>query len=219
MTVSRDVDREGGRSPWCKIRARRVWQTRKGGGALAAPLRLLPYVLPGPIAVGSPRSAPSPCTCRKAARSLVARLRGAFRWRKGWTGSYCSSGTNARCRSLWRGHTWAYRLLARLAFDATAQAMRARLCRVRYRLTPPPRPQTCKDCWHSGGLDFHVPDVLWRAVIDGQVWKVPGLGAVVDPVLCLACFDRRAEDRGVDYRPGLVVLGSRSWLVGMAKPR
>ena len=134
-------------------------------------------------------------------------------------GSYCSSGTSATCRFRRRGHMWACRLSPGLAFSAVAKAIVAQLRLVCYRLTPPPRPQTCKDCWHSGGLDFHVPDVLWRAVIDGQVWKVPGLGAVVDPVLCLACFDRRAEDRGVDYRPGLVVLGSRSWLAGMAKPR
>ena len=109
---------------------------------------------------------------------------------------------------------WACRLSPGLAFSAVAKATVAQLRLVCYRLTLPPRPQTCKDCWHSGGLDFHVPDALWHAVIDGQVWKVPGLGAVTDPALCLTCFDRRAEHRGVDYRSGLVVLGRASWLAG-----
>ncbi len=102
---------------------------------------------------------------------------------------------------------WACRLSPGLAFSAVAKAIVAQLRLIGYRLTLPPRPQTCKDCWHSGGLDFHVPDVLWRAVIDGQLWKVPGLGAVANPMLCLACFDRRAEHRGVDYRPGSGSIG------------
>ncbi len=92
-------------------------------------------------------------------------------------GSYCSSGTSATCRFHPRGHMWACRLSLRLAFSAVAKAIAAQLRLVCYQLTLPPRPQTCKDCWRSGGLDFHVPDALWRAVIEGQLWKVPGLGA------------------------------------------
>ncbi len=51
---------------------------------------------------------------------------------------------------------------------------------------PSPAPPNLQGLLALRGLDFHVPDVLWRAVIDGQVRKVPGLGAVVNPVLCLA---------------------------------
>lgn len=71
-----------------------------------------------------------------------------------------------------------------------------------------PRPQTCKDCWRSDGIDFHVPDPLWRAVCAGSVWA----DGVTDPVLCLDCFDRRAERAGIDYAAAITVLGRRSWL-------
>jgi hypothetical protein len=31
-------------------------------------------------------------------------------------------------------------------------------------------------------------------------------------VLCLTCFDRRAECAGVDYSGGVVIMGRESWL-------
>ena len=51
---------------------------------------------------------------------------------------------------------WACRLSPRLAFSAVAKAIAAQLRLVCYRCTLPPRPQTCKDCWRSGGLDFRL---------------------------------------------------------------
>lgn len=85
--------------------------------------------------------------------------------------------------------------------------------RLRYAVTPQP-PQTCKDCWRSDGIDFHVADETWVKVTAGCLWRVPGLGAVASPVLCLPCFDRRARSAGVPYTDTLVVLGVESWLCG-----
>lgn len=135
-------------------------------GAALRPPESRAYTPAPPIAVGSPRCSPSLCTCCKAPRSLAVRLLGAFHWRKGRPDSYCSSCTSARCRCLSRGHTWACRLLPKSSFDVLGEAMRARLRRVRYRLTPPARPQTCKDCWTRDGVDFHVSESVWRQRAD-----------------------------------------------------
>ncbi len=139
----------------CKAR----WHEK---GAALRPPESRAYTPAPPIAVDSPRCSPSLCTCCKAPRSSAVRLLGAFHWRKGRPDSYCSSCTSARCRCLSRGHTWACRLLPKSSFDVLGEAMRARLRRVRYRLTPPPRPQTCKDCWTRDGVDFHVSESVWR---------------------------------------------------------
>jgi len=72
--------------------------------------------------------------------------------------------------------------------------------RFRYRLRRLPRPQTCKDCWRSDGIDFYVPEQVWDAVARDCT------------VLCLTCFDRRAESEAVDYSDSLVIMGRRSWL-------
>ena len=72
--------------------------------------------------------------------------------------------------------------------------------RFRYRLRRLPRPQTCKDCWRSDGIDFYVPEQVWDAVARDCT------------VLCLTCFDRRAEGAAVDYSDSLVIMGRRSWL-------
>lgn len=86
--------------------------------------------------------------------------------------------------------------------------------RVRHRLTPPPRPQTCKDCWTRDGIDFHVPNGIWRLVTEGRRWSE----GITNPKLCLQCFDRRAERAGVDYSGAITVLGRRSWLSGAVLP-
>jgi hypothetical protein len=49
-------------------------------------------------------------------------------------------------------------------------------------------------------MDFYVPETIWEAAAGGCT------------VLCLACFDRRAERAGVDYSGAIVVMGRRSWL-------
>jgi hypothetical protein len=82
------------------------------------------------------------------------------------------------------------------------------LRRLHYWLTRPPRPQTCKDCWSREGVDFDVPDAIWRRVIEGQRWPK----GVTNPALCLGCFDRRAQLAGVDYSGAVMILGRRSWL-------
>jgi hypothetical protein len=50
--------------------------------------------------------------------------------------------------------------------------------------------QTCKACGYRDKFDFHVPDEIWEAVVPAYL-----RGRVV----CLACFDDFAEERGIDY--------------------
>jgi len=59
--------------------------------------------------------------------------------------------------------------------------------------------QTCEDCYRDGrgSVGFHVPDRVWDAVRGDR------------HVLCLTCFDRRAERAGIDYSGEIVVM-SRS---------
>ena len=45
-------------------------------------------------------------------------------------------------------------------------------------------------------MDFYVPETIWEAAAGGCT------------VLCLACFDRRAERAGVDYSGAIVVMGA-----------
>jgi len=73
---------------------------------------------------------------------------------------------------------------------------------LRYRFAGRFRRQTCEDCYRDGrdAVWFYVPDVMWEAVRGGR------------HVLCLTCFDRRAERVGVDYSGEIVVMGRACWL-------
>lgn len=87
----------------------------------------------------------------------------------------------------------------------------------------------CMDCGRIDGLDFHVPPEIWNAVvvpsIRGYQQDMLVVGAPYDRegwpgVLCLECFDRRAEARGIDYSGDLAVMGRGSWLAtGVAAER
>lgn len=69
--------------------------------------------------------------------------------------------------------------------------------------------QTCGDCYRDGAeaIWFYVPDAVWGEVMgDSQA------------VVCLACFDRRAHRRGVNYAATVEVQGRGSWLAGKAEP-
>lgn len=87
------------------------------------------------------------------------------------------------------------------------------LRQLRYHLSQWPRRQTCKDCWRTDGLDFHVGTSTWNAVVappdaDLSHYQREGWGGV----FCLECFDRRAEARGVDYSGDLAIMGRRAWM-------
>lgn len=93
------------------------------------------------------------------------------------------------------------------------------LRRLIYVLSPYPRQQTCKDCWRPDGLDFHVPTPIWNEVTTVPVWP-PMAREGFPGVLCLECFDRRAQVRGIDYSGELVIMGRHAWLAdGIAATR
>jgi hypothetical protein len=73
---------------------------------------------------------------------------------------------------------------------------------LRYKCAGRFRRQTCEDCYHDGrsAVWFHVPDDLWDTVRGTR------------HVLCLTCFDRRAERLGVDYSGDVTIQGRSSWL-------
>jgi hypothetical protein len=50
--------------------------------------------------------------------------------------------------------------------------------------------QTCKVCLRADQFNFHVPDGVWSGVVPKEYRN---------RVVCLACFDRFAEKRQVDY--------------------
>jgi hypothetical protein len=90
-----------------------------------------------------------------------------------------------------------------------------------YQLSVPPRQQTCKDCWRNDGLDFYVPPATWNAVVKpeirGYALDQTVVGEPYDRegwpgVLCLECFDRRAQARGIDYSGYVAVMGRKAWL-------
>lgn len=54
--------------------------------------------------------------------------------------------------------------------------------------------QTCKACGYRDKFDFHVPDVIWKAIVPERF---------VNHVVCLTCFDDFARLKGVDYAPYL----------------
>jgi hypothetical protein len=57
--------------------------------------------------------------------------------------------------------------------------------------------QTCKVCRRIDEFDFRVSDEVWRAVVPLRFRK---------QVVCLACFDRFAAWKGVDYSSHLRIL-------------
>ena len=57
--------------------------------------------------------------------------------------------------------------------------------------------QTCKNCGAQDAFNFNVSDSVWEKVVPA---------ALLEKVVCLACFDRFAEKRGIDYRRNLRVI-------------
>jgi hypothetical protein len=51
-------------------------------------------------------------------------------------------------------------------------------------------PQRCKVCGKRDKLDFTVSDEIWKAIVPEPYQK---------DIVCLACFDALASQRGVDY--------------------
>lgn len=87
---------------------------------------------------------------------------------------------------------------------------------------------SCGDCNRpfTEVIDFLVATPIWNYVMAAQretVYtirkglfdermepRVEGAGGVV----CLACFDKRARDLGIEYRQSLVVFGVDCWMGG-----
>ena len=89
---------------------------------------------------------------------------------------------------------------------------------------------TCQDCERpfTEVMDFLVATPIWNYVMAGQgettytvreglfpgtvagelAPRVEGVGGVV----CLACFDKRARELGINYRESLVVFGVGCWM-------
>jgi hypothetical protein len=57
--------------------------------------------------------------------------------------------------------------------------------------------QECKNCGARDGFNFNVSGSVWAKVVPKRLQN---------RVVCLACFDRFAARRGVDYRRSLRVL-------------
>jgi hypothetical protein len=60
-----------------------------------------------------------------------------------------------------------------------------------------PMRQTCKACGRQDKFDFSVPDDVWASVVRPEL---------VNRVVCLACFDEFAREKGVDYAGALTTL-------------
>lgn len=87
---------------------------------------------------------------------------------------------------------------------------------------------SCQDCGETFDkvMDFLVTDAIWNYVMAGQSETTltirPGLFDVrlmprsegVGGVVCLSCFDVRAQRAGVEYRNHLVVFGHDCWMGG-----
>jgi hypothetical protein len=89
---------------------------------------------------------------------------------------------------------------------------------------------SCQDCKHpfTEVMDFLVATPIWNYVmaeqrettytireglfpdtVAGELYpRVEGVGGVV----CLACFDKRARDLGINYRESLLVFGVDCWM-------
>lgn len=82
------------------------------------------------------------------------------------------------------------------------------LRRLRYRLLQAVAArlgrQTCEDCYRDGrtAVWFGVPNETWEAVRGDR------------HVLCLTCFDVRAERADIDYGQDIVIEGRSSWMTG-----
>ncbi len=50
--------------------------------------------------------------------------------------------------------------------------------------------ETCKICYHANAVGFTVPDEVWRAVVPE---------AHRESVVCLPCFTRLADERGIEW--------------------
>lgn len=57
--------------------------------------------------------------------------------------------------------------------------------------------QSCKNCGVRCGLNFNVSDAVWERVVPKRL---------LCKVICLACFDRFAARKDVDYRRNLRML-------------
>jgi hypothetical protein len=57
--------------------------------------------------------------------------------------------------------------------------------------------QSCKNCGVRDGLNFHVSDSMWLKVVPKRL---------LNKVVCLACFDRFAARRGIEYHRNLRML-------------
>jgi hypothetical protein len=57
--------------------------------------------------------------------------------------------------------------------------------------------QSCKNCGVRDGLNFNVRDSLWQKVLPKRLHN---------HVVCLACFDRFAARRKIDYHNSIRVL-------------
>lgn len=61
-----------------------------------------------------------------------------------------------------------------------------------------PNEQRCGRCGAVDGMNFHVADDVWAAVASPK-WR----NERIDSVLCLACFDQLADEKGIDYSQSL----------------
>ncbi len=57
--------------------------------------------------------------------------------------------------------------------------------------------QRCKACGCADGVNFHVPDDIWKSVVPQKYQN---------RVVCLLCFDRFAKEKRVDYAATLRTL-------------
>lgn len=57
--------------------------------------------------------------------------------------------------------------------------------------------QTCKVCGHRDKFTFHVADEIWEKVVPSDYKS---------KVVCLACFDTFAKEKGISYKDALDLL-------------
>lgn len=53
-----------------------------------------------------------------------------------------------------------------------------------------PHREICRLCHEVSRVGFHVPDAVWRAALHESQWN---------DIVCLACFTRLADERGVEW--------------------
>lgn len=61
---------------------------------------------------------------------------------------------------------------------------------------PIPTRQLCKRCMKYSGITFWTPDETWKRVTDDRYQH-----------LCLPCFVDMADERMIDWEPGLLIYG------------